>query len=377
MRTINLQTVYQLVFTALLLGACLGLLGQRLPLVASDALPAFDQWVPATPASIAPSISTAKSTFAPQGQDVTTSKNDEASVQVEVEVHTRGNANAQARALGPSDTTAQTNPEGEGDGRSAAYSTAPEAPAWQPTVQSSETTAGSLPTAVPTQPKATVKEDLVNLRSRPALTSAVVGTAARGESFTIIGRDPTNTWWLLCCEGNDAWWVYSSVVDVTGDLQQVAIVQPPVAEQITTSAAVAVPTPTMVPPLPTASPPPQDEFMLAEQAQFEERIVPRLFLYIYQGAEGLSGYTVRIHKDGTELPVVKTSVAGLPGFTWPIPTDRQRYTNLKIEFPHIKPEGIWEIQLLDGSGRAVGPTASFRLEPDEPNQEMYLMYRKQ
>ena len=30
MRTINLQTVYQLVITALLLGACLGLLGQRL-----------------------------------------------------------------------------------------------------------------------------------------------------------------------------------------------------------------------------------------------------------------------------------------------------------------------------------------------------------
>jgi hypothetical protein len=66
----------------------------------------------------------------------------------------------------------------------------------------------------------------------------------------------------------------------------------------------------------------------------------------------------------------------MPGITWPIPNERQRYTNLKIEFPNVSPAGLWEIQLLDANGRPVGPVATFRLQPDDPRQELYVKYRK-
>jgi hypothetical protein len=222
MRTINLQTVYQLIITALLLGACLGLLSQRLPVLIGRELPVFEQ--PVVAASAASQLRVADAPASTTPQKATT---------------------IQAPALAPGDTAWQTTRQE--NGRAVVYKQAPEAP---------------------------------------------------------------------------------------------------------------------------------DEFMLTEQTQFAERIVPRLFLYIYEREEGLSDYTVRIYKDGRALPVTQTSVAGLPRFTWPIPAERQRYTNLKIEFPHITPAGFWEVQLIDARGQAVGPMATFRLQPDDTNQEMYLTYRK-
>lgn len=133
---------------------------------------------------------------------------------------------------------------------------------------------------------------------------------------------------------------------------------------------------TVAPSLPTTVSPPQYEFVLTEQIQFEERISPRIFLYVYEDDEGLAGYTLRIRKDGSELPIPQRSVAGLPSYTWPIPNERQRSTNLKVEFPDVNPTGVWEVQLIDATGSAVGPVATFRLQPNDANQEMYVLYRK-
>ena len=379
MRTINLQTVYQLVITALLLGACLGLLGQRLQWLNGSA-PFLEQPIMAAPSFANPGAPAGAA--AAQPQDVTTSNNNDSNVQVEVEVHTRGNANAEARACGPGDTEVKSSTQGEGDGRSAAYLKVPELPAWTspvqpilvPTVAPPPPGQNNLP---PGQPKAVVIEEMVNLRAAPTLNGAVLGSARRGQEFTIIGRDPTSTWWLVCCDQGQARWIYGGVVQVSGVVESVSVVDQPVAYNAPANTApVGLPTPTMAPPLPTATPAPQYEFMLAEQAQFEERITPRIHLYVYETQEGLGGYMVSVRKDGQGLPTTAKTAYGMPGITWPIPNERQRYTNLKIEFPNVSPAGLWEIQLLDANGRPVGPVATFRLQPDDPRQELYVKYRK-
>lgn len=377
MRTINLQTVYQLVITALLLGACLGLLGQRLQWM-PGAAPLFEQPIMAAPSFTLPNALSG-APAAPQSQDVITSNNNDANVQVEVEVHTRGNANAEARARGPGDTEVKSSTQGEGDGRSAAYLKVPDVPAWTlvPTVVAPPLAPGTVQPAAPGQPKAIVMEEIVNLRAAPDLNSAVLGNARRGQEFTIIGRDPTNTWWLVCCDQGQARWIYGGVVQVSGVADSVSIVAPPLAYNAPANTTpIGLPTPTVAPPLPTTPPASQYEFILTEQAQFEERITPRIHLYVYETQEGLGGYMLSVRKDGQGIPATAKSAPGMPGITWPIPNERQRYTNLKLEFPGVSPAGLWEIQLLDVNGRPVGPVATFRLQPNDPRQELYVKYRK-
>lgn len=370
MRTINLQTVYQLVITALLLGACLGLLGQRLPWLGGNPVAALEQNTFSTPLQLLSNSTTKITNFSAQAQDMTTSNGDDATVQVEVEVHSRGNANAQARALGPSDTEVKANTEGEGDGRSVAYVTAPEAPRWATPTPTVLPTNSAVQTSSVSPPTARVIEALVNLRSAPNLAGVIVATASRGQEFTIVGRDITNVWRLVCCYQNEAHWIHSSMIQVTGDSLPLPVVASPAsANTYNTQLAPAAP------PLPTAAPA-QNEFMLTEQAQFEERIRPRIFLYVYAGDEGLAGYTLQVRKDGRDLPVAQSSIPGVPGYTWPIPNERQRSTNLKVEFPDVNPAGVWEVQLSDATGRTVGPVATFHLQPNDANQEMYVMYRK-
>lgn len=380
MRTINLQTVYQLVITSLLLGACLGLLGQRLSWLTGAAAP-FESSVFAAPSSIMTGTQAASAAAVPQKQDVTTSGNSDSNIQVEVEVHTRGNASALARALGPGDTEVKTSTEGEGDGRSAAYLKAPDTAALAPSAPAPSTPPVSnapaiqnAPVVQPGQPTAIVTEALINLRSTPDLAGAVLGNAQRGQAFTIMGRDPLLTWWLVCCDGGQARWVHTGVVQVTGDVTLVPVVAQATTTIPTNNQPVAnIPVPTQAP-LPT--PAAQFEFAVVEQAQFEERITPRLYVYVYEKEDGLEGYTVRVRKDGRDLPVAQQTKPGLPGFTWPLPTDRQRYTNLKVEFPNVTPAGVWEVQLVDTNGRAVGPVATFRLQPNDAQQELYVKYRK-
>ena len=381
MRTINLQTVYQLVITALLLGACLGLLGQRLPaLLQGTALP-FEQPIVAAPAS--------NSFPQPQANQATTGQTKEANVQVEVEVHARGNASAQASALGPGDTEVKASTAGDGDGRSVAYLKAPDA-TWSTADQSSSQSSAQPAlgdTAVQAsadagmQAKVIVVEAMANLRSSPSLEGAVLGSATRGQEFTIVGRNATQTWWLVCCEQAQPLWIYSGVVQISGNVAQVSVVEQPVMAAAvnqmqlnSTVQMVSLPTPTLAAALPE---PITYAFTLAEQTQFEEHIVPRIFFYVHQQENGLGGYTVRVRKDGIDLPVAKATTAGLPGYTWPIPNERQRYANLKVEFPQVAAAGLWEIQLLDEVGNAVGPIAIFRLQPGDTHQEMYVRYHKQ
>ena len=117
-------------------------------------------------------------------------------------------------------------------------------------------------------------------------------------------------------------------------------------------------------------------FTLIEQAQFAERLTPRLFLFAHVGEEGVADYRVRVRKDGQALTVVQSTYAGIPNYTWPTPHSRQRYANLKVEFPNVAPAGLWVIELLDARGVVVGPAVNFQLAPGDTNLEMYVDYQR-
>jgi hypothetical protein len=117
-------------------------------------------------------------------------------------------------------------------------------------------------------------------------------------------------------------------------------------------------------------------FNLINQEQFPETGLVRVFLYVYAGTDALAGYSLRVTKDGSVLPVSGSSFAGQPAFTWPFQDARQRYQNFKAEFPAVSPTGVWELQLVDSSGNLVGPAATFTLAENDPQQELYVRYER-
>jgi hypothetical protein len=116
-------------------------------------------------------------------------------------------------------------------------------------------------------------------------------------------------------------------------------------------------------------------FDLVTREQFPETSVVRIFLYAYNETNALEGYTLRVTKDGNELPVSERSFGPNPGFTWPVANPRQRFQNMKLEFPGVAPAGAWEVQLMQ-NGTPAGPMATFSLVANDPNQELYVRYEQ-
>lgn len=111
------------------------------------------------------------------------------------------------------------------------------------------------------------------------------------------------------------------------------------------------------------------------QEQFPENKLVRIFLYVYDKDGGLADYSLRVTKDGAELPVKATSFGGSPGLTWPVADVRQRSQNMKVEFPGIAQAGVWVVELVK-DGAVVGPTATFTVSANDPKQELYVRYQK-
>ncbi|HRW10066.1 MAG TPA: SH3 domain-containing protein [Caldilineaceae bacterium] len=318
---------------------------------------------------------------------LTTNEKPNPNVQIEVEVHTTEGASALARALGPNDTEVKTNTVGEGHGRAVArldgeLSTAASAPTVAATASpTSEAYVSS------TTPMAVIGAELVNLRSAPSLSAAVVGQARVGERLRIVGRDSTNSWWLVCCAVDRLVWISAHVVTTDGDLTDISVL--PLStlaltgrsgETMAKSAGDSgtVDNGAATQRLATSGPYP---FQLVQQQQHGERITPRIFLYVNDHSaadiqEGLPGFGLLVKKDGVILSAPERTHGGQPDFTWPIPHERQKLANFKVEFPTVNPVGHWEIQLIDQLGQPVGPITSFDFGPNEPNLEMYLHYQK-
>ncbi|MFN8495988.1 MAG: SH3 domain-containing protein [Caldilineaceae bacterium] len=98
-----------------------------------------------------------------------------------------------------------------------------------------------------TGPQATVNDDLINIRSGPATTFDLVGSASKGQTFQIVGKNPQGDWWQICCVNGQKGWVYSPLVQAE-NADQVAV-----AADMPTAAAPTA-TPAQVAAAPTATP---------------------------------------------------------------------------------------------------------------------------
>lgn len=342
-------------------------------------------------------IREARPTFTPTSPSVTGSQ---ASTGTGSEAPTTASV-AGTSATGAS--AADTSTAGTANNNAAAsVSSTDAAPAQAEAVEESSPPAASAETTDSTAAssgRVVINTPLVNGREGPDTDYPVVGIVGRGEEYDVIGRNAAGDWWNVCCYEEQPFWVINELVDTIGviDIESVAITEPGASGAAVAAAVTATPEPATTDPEPVAAtatpaeaqPAPTPtlasassssgdfSFDLQLQEQFPETNVVRVYAYVYnQDTQALEGYSVRVTKDGAELPVSEISFGPQAGFTWPVAEPRQRFQNLKIEFPGEDPAGVWTVQLTDGSGNIVGPAATFELTSNEPQQELYVRYEQ-
>ena len=250
--------------------------------------------------------------------------------------------------------------------------------------------------------KLVITAQLVNARTAPNVNSDILGEIGRGQEFDIVAQNETGDWWQACCYDQNLFWLFGELVE-TIDEPTDAVAALPTAPPSTPAPATPTPippsptpvviatnTPALPEPTPTWTPIPTSETTIGEpdkssdsafelrlQEQFPENNVVRVFLYVYNNdVQALEGYSLRVTKDGVELPVTEKSFGPQAGFTWPIAEDRQRFQNMKAEFPGLPAGGTWVVQLLDREGNPAGPPATFELTNNSQEQELYVRYEQ-
>ena len=223
------------------------------------------------------------------------------------------------------------------------------------------------PALVQDSPRAVVNSPLVNLRAGPSTESEIVATVERGAEYEVTGRSADAEWWTICCVDGQPVWVSASLVDTDGPVDSVAIADaaPDANPQVGGPGGATAP---------QADAAEQIRFDLEKQEQFPETGFVRIYLYVHTDSGALAGYSLKVTRNGVDLPVSAQSFGGQPAFTWPFQDARQRHQNLKVEFPNEPVSGEWIVRLVDSQSRPVGPPAVFTLRDNDPNQELYVRY---
>lgn len=397
MSTIKLSTAYQLILTALLVGACLGIVSRQLPLIVSTSLPTVSAMVVHESPMATNASQLVNAVPNQEALGLTTNERSNTPVQTELGTYMVEDSSALPYAMGPIDSEMKGDGMIEGHPRASTLfggelASAVAKPVSLHMAASKNASGGafSSSTQAPAVPKVVIGAELVNLRSAPALSASVVGQAQAGRQLQIVGRDPTNSWWLVCCLNDRLVWVSAHVVSTFGNLSDITVISTDLLsvsgrsnvmarEQHWGGGELASPTASLAQPLDVAAE--IFPYQLVQQRQHSEQIIPRLFLFVSDKAvaerdEGIPNLGMLVKKDGILLSTPQRTHGGQPDLTWPTPHTRQQLANLKIEFPGIDPIGHWEVQLIDASGRPIGPVAHFVFAPSEPNMEMYLHYQK-
>jgi uncharacterized protein YraI len=247
---------------------------------------------------------------------------------------------------------------------------------------------------------AVINTSLVNARSGPDIIYPVVVVLGEGEEYQVTGKNGDGSWYRLCCVDQKEIWAKAEFATTARPVDALPVAQAgetssaaaeisapsaapvaevesePVAQAEVALAAVAPTAVAAVEPATVAEPAQEGgtpAFELTAQEAFPESSVVRVFLYVFSGSEALEGYTLRVKRDGVEQAVSGESFGGAPGMTWPIADERQRFQNFKVEFPGVAPEGTWSVELVKG-GSVVAPAASFVLQTNDPNRELYVRY---
>ncbi len=225
------------------------------------------------------------------------------------------------------------------------------------------------PAPVQESPRAVINSPLVNLRAGPSTAYDIVATVERGAEYEVTGRSADAEWWTVCCVDGQPAWVSADLVDTDGPVDAVAVADAPVASNPQIGGPEAAPAP-------QADAAAQARFDLEMQEQFPETGLVRIYLYVHANGDALAGYSLKVTRNGADLPVSAQSFGGQPAFTWPFQDARQRYQNLKVEFPNEPAAGEWIVQLVDSQSQPIGPPAVFTLSDNDPNQELYVRYQR-
>ena len=294
----------------------------------------------------------------------------------------QGNANTDQADSNESDPNSAPAQEGQQDTSQADTQSADGPSATVPDTQSANepgtTGAAADPNFAGTQ--AIVRSALVNGRSGPGTNFEVVGIVEEGRIFDVISQNESGEWWQVCCYDDQRFWVINDLIEILSANSA----QPAAASQPAAAPANPTPIPTAVPADTEAAPTAEQSeatgesaFELVIQEQFPETNVVRVFAYVFSDqVQALEGYAIKVTKDGADISPGVKSFGPQAGFTWPIATTRQRFQNLKAEFPGQSPAGTWVIQLIDGGGQPVGSAATFDLTGGDPNQELYVRYKQ-
>lgn len=81
--------------------------------------------------------------------------------------------------------------------------------------------------SVVVRPAATVTVAVANLRNGPSTAYGVIGQAALGTVFTLLGRNAASDWLQVCCVNNKLGWVFRNLVAVEGAIDTLPIVEVP------------------------------------------------------------------------------------------------------------------------------------------------------
>ena len=86
-------------------------------------------------------------------------------------------------------------------------------------------------TATPVRVTLTVKDTLVNCRFGPGVTYALINELGQGESARVVGRNESSTWWYVHDPGNPNGycWVSANVTETQGAVEELPVIQSPVA----------------------------------------------------------------------------------------------------------------------------------------------------
>lgn len=221
-------------------------------------------------------------------------------------------------------------------------------------------------------PIAVINAPVVNARSGPTTTFDIVTEVERGREFAIVGSNATQEWWRVCCVDGEEVWVVDEFVDTQGDLARVDG-DAPNGSGGSASAGSAGPSDSTSAGTSTSA---DGDFTLAATERFAEPGVVRLYLYVLDDNGALPGYSLRVTHNDEPLDVDEISFGGQPSFTWPVADARQRFQNMKVEFPGVEPAGDWEVQLVDEEGNVVGPPATFELSENDDQRELYVRYER-
>jgi hypothetical protein len=74
-------------------------------------------------------------------------------------------------------------------------------------------------------PTATVKGATINIRGGPGTNYPIIGSAKKGQTFEIKGKNADGSWLQICCVKEKPGWVSTPLVTVTGDLKAVPVVK--------------------------------------------------------------------------------------------------------------------------------------------------------